>query len=109
MLIFLYFRPLTKEQLAERYEAAKQRHAERNREVTQDGEKSQDNNEQEKKDDLSSAVQGGEETIRDDKEIFIAFARVFSGTLKKGSKLYVFGPKYDPATKMIVEEDANDR
>ena len=27
---------------------------------------------------------------------FVAFARVFSGTLKPGQKMYVLGPKYDP-------------
>lgn len=31
-------------------------------------------------------------------DAFIAFARVYSGTLKKNSKLYVLGPRYDPAT-----------
>ena len=29
--------------------------------------------------------------------VFIAFARVFSGIVKKGQKLYVLGPKHDPA------------
>ncbi|XP_055995192.1 elongation factor-like GTPase 1 isoform X2 [Ostrea edulis] len=29
--------------------------------------------------------------------VFIAFARVFSGTVRKGQKLYVLGPKHDPA------------
>ena len=36
-----------------------------------------------------------------DRETFVAFARVFSGTLKKGAKLYVLGPKYDPALKHV--------
>ncbi|XP_007436022.1 elongation factor-like GTPase 1 [Python bivittatus] len=30
------------------------------------------------------------------KEVFIAFARVFSGVAKRGQKLFVLGPKYDP-------------
>ena len=30
-------------------------------------------------------------------QVFIAFARVFSGTVKKGQKLYVLGPRHDPA------------
>ena len=30
-------------------------------------------------------------------QVFIAFARVFSGTLRKGQKLLVLGPKYDAA------------
>ena len=29
-------------------------------------------------------------------ETFLAFARIYSGTLKKGSKLFAIGPKYDP-------------
>ena len=28
---------------------------------------------------------------------FLAFARIFSGTIKKGQKLYVLGPKHNPA------------
>uniref|UniRef100_A0A670Y9N1 Elongation factor-like 1 n=1 Tax=Pseudonaja textilis TaxID=8673 RepID=A0A670Y9N1_PSETE len=33
-------------------------------------------------------------------EPFIAFARVFSGVVKKGQKLFVLGPKYDPAESL---------
>ena len=29
--------------------------------------------------------------------VFVAFARVFSGTVRKGQKLYVLGPKHDPS------------
>jgi ribosome assembly protein 1 len=29
-------------------------------------------------------------------DVFIAFARVYSGTLKKGQQIYVLGPKHDP-------------
>lgn len=29
--------------------------------------------------------------------MFVAFARVYSGCVKKGQKLYVLGPKHDPA------------
>ena len=31
------------------------------------------------------------------KQVFVAFARVYSGTVKKGQKIYVLGPKHDPA------------
>ncbi|KAL8197291.1 UNVERIFIED_CONTAM: hypothetical protein K2H54_019394 [Gekko kuhli] len=34
------------------------------------------------------------------KEAFVAFARVFSGVVKKGQKLFVLGPKYDPAESL---------
>lgn len=31
------------------------------------------------------------------KEIFVAFARVYSSAVKKGQRVFVLGPKYDPA------------
>ena len=34
--------------------------------------------------------------------VFIAFARVFSGTIRKGQKLYVLGPKHDPSKALEV-------
>mgnify|MGYP000084269286 CR=1 FL=1 len=30
-------------------------------------------------------------------QVFVAFARVYSGCVRKGQKLYVLGPKHDPA------------
>lgn len=33
-----------------------------------------------------------------EEEVFVAFARVFSGTLTVGQKVYVLGPKHDPST-----------
>ena len=45
-----------------------------------------------------------EQTSIDKKEhFFIAFARVFSGTLRIGQKVYVLGPKYDPS--LIYDSD----
>jgi hypothetical protein len=32
----------------------------------------------------------------EDDVVFVAFARVFSGTVKMGQTLYVLGPKHDP-------------
>ena len=37
-----------------------------------------------------------------DEQVFIAFARVFSGTVKQGATLYVLGPKHDPA--LVLEQ-----
>jgi len=37
-----------------------------------------------------------------DEQVFIAFARVFSGTVKRGASLYVLGPKHDPA--LVLEQ-----
>lgn len=29
-------------------------------------------------------------------KVFVAFARIFSGTLKAGQKVHILGPRYDP-------------
>ena len=42
-------------------------------------------------------MQSPEEAASEDEIIFIAFARVFSGRLKRGDKLYVLGPRHDPS------------
>ena len=36
------------------------------------------------------------EEEEEQKETFIAFARVYSGVVKKGQRVFVLGPKYDP-------------
>lgn len=38
-----------------------------------------------------------------EKDVFIAFARVYSGTVKPGQTVYVLGPKHEPssAVKMV--------
>ena len=92
-------RPLTSEELAARREAARTRHAEREASaVTTGGE---------------GAVQlTGDQleqlTVREEAEAvnFIAFARVYSGTLRADQEVWVIGPKYDPAlTADSITED----
>lgn len=39
-----------------------------------------------------------------DQTAFIAFARVFSGKVRKGDKVYVLGPKHDPSKVLNIEE-----
>lgn len=34
------------------------------------------------------------------KETFVAFARVYSGVVRKGQRVFVLGPKYDPAQSL---------
>lgn len=38
----------------------------------------------------------------DNKEHFVAFARVYSGVVRKGQKVFVLGPKYDPSLALRV-------
>ena len=33
---------------------------------------------------------------QEDKDIFLAFSRVYSGTIHRGQKLFVLHPRYDP-------------
>lgn len=45
----------------------------------------------------------------ENKEAFVAFARVFSGVLKRGEKLFVLGPKYDPSESLHRVRCNNDK
>ncbi|XP_023504825.1 elongation factor-like GTPase 1 isoform X2 [Equus caballus] len=101
-------KPLTQEEIAQRRERARQRHAEKRSagqgqapsEPTQDGSA------------LETSPEGGEpkgdeqqvESVTpkpvsqegDSQESFVAFARVFSGVARRGKKIFVLGPKYSP-------------
>ncbi|WBW75154.1 GTPase Ria1 [Schizosaccharomyces osmophilus] len=45
----------------------------------------------------------------EEKDVFVGFARIYSGTISVGQQVYVYGPKYDPAnpdehvTKVTIE------
>uniref|UniRef100_A0A8B9YVI2 Elongation factor-like GTPase 1 n=1 Tax=Buteo japonicus TaxID=224669 RepID=A0A8B9YVI2_9AVES len=80
-------RPLTQEEIAHRRELAKQRHAEKlaanqGRELSE-------------KPPSENSFEAMKQEA-DNKESFIAFARVFSGIVRRGQKIFVLGPKYDP-------------
>lgn len=101
-------RPLTQEEIAQRHERARQRHAEKLAaaqgqaplEPTQDGSaletcpkgKEPRGDEQQVESMTSKPVLQEE----DNQESFIAFARVFSGVARRGKKIFVLGPKYSP-------------
>ncbi|KFQ26857.1 Elongation factor Tu GTP-binding domain-containing protein 1 [Merops nubicus] len=109
-------RPLTQEEIAHRRELAKRKHAEKlatnqgkelsekppsanSSEVTRntgdaEGEDQQLTGQAEVM--TSKAVK----QEADNKESFIAFARVFSGVVQRGQKIFVLGPKYDPAESL---------
>lgn len=42
------------------------------------------------------------EEEEEQKESFIAFARVYSGVVKKGQRVFVLGPKYDPTNGLSM-------
>ncbi|CAM2099069.1 unnamed protein product [Caretta caretta] len=108
-------RPLTQEEIAQRRELARQRHAEKL--IASQGqelpEQALSGNESEltvktgetkgDEQELTSQTESmAPKTVKQeaDKESFIAFARVFSGVVRKGQKIFVLGPKYDPAESL---------
>ncbi|XP_013413557.1 elongation factor-like GTPase 1 isoform X1 [Lingula anatina] len=101
-------RPLTEADLAQRRLVARQRHAQRlaaQSDGTQEAAVSSEVAVQpEKQESEPFEKEAGENEIEEEKsdQVFLAFARVYSGTVKKGQKLYVLGPKHDPSR--VLEE-----
>ncbi|KAJ8668941.1 hypothetical protein QAD02_000200 [Eretmocerus hayati] len=89
-------KPLTQEELAQRRELARQRHAEKmEKEKLEDTVPLQDAAKFMNQEESPTTENEGE--AKDDSEnCLIAFARVYSGTVKVGKELYVLGPKHDP-------------
>ncbi|KAL1139273.1 hypothetical protein AAG570_006259 [Ranatra chinensis] len=88
---------LTEKELAERKEQARLRHSLKMLKL-------------ESPDDSSPSLPTEESVSEIEEEappsdIFIAFARVYSGVLRKGQKVYVLGPKHDPASALKKGEE----
>ncbi|XP_052003720.1 elongation factor-like GTPase 1 [Xyrauchen texanus] len=111
-------RPLTQEEIAQRRELARQRHSERQaaNQITETSVSADAGGTSilaapatssdtdalcAQTEDLSVKTAVEEEG----KEHFVAFARVYSGVIRKGQKVFVLGPKYDPsiALRMLSE------
>uniref|UniRef100_A0A672PBC9 Elongation factor-like 1 n=1 Tax=Sinocyclocheilus grahami TaxID=75366 RepID=A0A672PBC9_SINGR len=84
-------RPLTQEEIAQRRELARQRHAERQA-ANQSAESP------------GSALSVKAAVEEENKEHFVAFARVYSGVVRKGQKVFVLGPKYNPSLALRLPE-----
>ncbi|XP_023110595.2 elongation factor-like GTPase 1 isoform X3 [Felis catus] len=101
-------RPLTQEEIAQRRERARQRHAEKlaatqgpaSVEPPEDGGAPETSPKGEETKGGEHQVEG--ETLKpqpeegSSHESFVAFARVFSGVARRGKKMFVLGPKYSP-------------
>ena len=98
--LYSLLRPLTQEEIAARREQARKRHAEMmaNNAGLENG--TPLNLEpaagKENKENESTEVLKLTEDEETPKSHVLAFARVYSGTIKKGQRLYVLGPKHDP-------------
>uniref|UniRef100_H2YCF5 Elongation factor-like 1 n=1 Tax=Ciona savignyi TaxID=51511 RepID=H2YCF5_CIOSA len=99
-------RPLTIEEIMKRREIARQRHAER-QEDKENGNSSTENSTPQILDENETSAEELPKNEQNEKnEQFIAFARVFSGTLKVGQTLFVLGPKYDPTSILDLNVSA---
>uniref|UniRef100_A0AAY4BD72 Elongation factor-like 1 n=1 Tax=Denticeps clupeoides TaxID=299321 RepID=A0AAY4BD72_9TELE len=101
-------RPLTQEEIAQRRELARQRHAERlaANQVSENPESAHTGGIAETAPSIGENSTGVIELqTEESKEHFVAFARVYSGVVRRGTKVFVLGPKYDPAQalKMLPE------
>lgn len=89
-------KPLTQEELTQRREIARQRHAEQLEQRSRDLEHS------EVKIESLEQPEPVEELAED---VLVAFARVYSGTLRRGSEVFVLGPKHNP--RVALERQRN--
>ncbi|XP_032671587.1 elongation factor-like GTPase 1 [Odontomachus brunneus] len=93
-------KPLTAEELAHRKEIARQKHAEKMLQgfATNELESAQEtttNNNDVKHEDLADEKPDN---------VLMAFARVYSGTIKVGDEVFVLGPKHNPAVALEREK-----
>lgn len=97
-------KPITAEEMAARREAARARLKDKRRE---EGEALAAEDQlagmrlgAEGKEAAAAAAADEEAAAEGDDTAFVAFARVYSGTVRPGQTLYVLGPKYDPSAAL---------
>lgn len=98
-------KPLTLDEIENRRSVARQRHQERLAKTEDEAAMHElsENVENSLKISVQLSITDEQAELEDDvdcanDEVFIAFARVYSGTLRKGAKIYVLTPKHDPRT-----------
>ena len=90
------FRPLTEAEIAERREAARLRHQAK-RDAEEQEQSASEVGVVTEEADMGVAVPEEEERG----SIFLAFSRVFSGVVRRGQRLYVLQPLYDPSDAIL--------
>ncbi|GAB6018975.1 Elongation factor-like GTPase 1 [Chamberlinius hualienensis] len=78
-------RPLTSEDIARRRDMARQKHFNKTETAVENH-----------IDEVTSEYSSSNTELVDYDHVFVAFARVFSGVVRKGQQLYVLGPKHNP-------------
>ncbi|CAL8246648.1 unnamed protein product [Lota lota] len=105
-------RPLTHEEIAQRRELARQRHADRmaaNQQAQSFADSTQLSSDTQSTQQAVTKIPEGVSSQLESlavkepevqevaKETFVAFARVYSGVVRRGQRVFILGPKYDPA------------
>ncbi|XP_035996623.1 elongation factor-like GTPase 1 [Fundulus heteroclitus] len=98
-------RPLNLEEIAQRREVARQRHAEKMTAGSLEGALISDRTPAGAKMISLTLKDSKPEEEEELKEVFIAFARIYSGMVKKGQRVFVLGPKYDPAQGLSLSKN----
>ncbi|XP_043277301.1 elongation factor-like GTPase 1 isoform X2 [Venturia canescens] len=99
-------KPLTQEELEERRERARLRHAKKlSMEPAEEGGPHGSQGNEAKS--MESEIKEEEPKEMDEIEenVLVAFARVYSGTVRQGQDLFVLGPKHDP--RIVLEKQKN--
>ena len=99
-------KPLTPEELAERRDMARRKHAEKITNLKEEcsEERLQDVNSAESAQCQTLKLTAAKTSEQDTDTVLLAFARIYSGTLRKGSKVFVLGPKHDPREALNREK-----
>lgn len=93
---------LTSEELAQRREIVRQKHAER---LEQKNSTTTENHKEDTHDTIVSNNQNCEDIIENKSgSALVAFARVYSGTIKIGDEVFVLGPKHNPTVALECEK-----
>lgn len=96
---------LTPEEMALRREKARQMREEHKNNVNSETVPVTKENklEQEEKN-TEKCAEDDKENEEENQNAFIAFARIFSGRVKRGDKVYVLGPKHDPSQVLLKKD-----
>ncbi|KAG5346252.1 EFL1 GTPase, partial [Acromyrmex charruanus] len=96
---------LTPEELAQRREIIRQKHAERLEQKTCTAIEDHEDTKEDMPDTIVSNNINHEDVIEDKSDgTLVAFARVYSGTIKIGDEVFVLGPKHNPSIALEREK-----
>ncbi len=93
--IFFWYRPLTADDIAQRREVLKQKQAEKTTTNEETTNQTVDNDQATTENGVVNPTKT-ESNENIDENVFLAFARVYSGRLKRGQKIFVLSPRHDP-------------